>query len=75
MRELLRVAPDNAFALLDYAQLLTALGKLKAAEKTLRTALSVSPDNRTVLRTIARFYVHQGKPDIAHDIVRRHKRT
>lgn len=75
LRSLLRFAPDNALALLDYAQLQTALGKTKSAERSLRTALSLSPNNRTILRTLARFYVHTQRPDVAHQLIRRHART
>ncbi len=75
LRALLKSAPDNALALLDYAQFQAANGKLKAAEKSIRTALSLSPDNRTVLRTAARFFVHAEKEGFAHQLIRRHQRT
>jgi tetratricopeptide (TPR) repeat protein len=75
LRRLLKYSPDNTLALLDYAQLQTALGKSTLAERTLRTALALSPNNRTVLRTLARFYVHTQRPDAAHQLIRRHART
>lgn len=75
LRALLKYSPDNTLALLDYAQLQTALGKIKSAERALRTALALSPDNRTVLRTFARFYVHTQRPDAAHQLIKRHART
>lgn len=75
LRALLRTAPDNALALLDYAQLQSAIGKLTAAEQSLRVALSLAPNNRTVIRTVARFYVHANKSDLAHQLIRRHQRT
>lgn len=75
LRALLRYSPDNALALLDYAQLQTALGKIKSAERALRTALAISPNNRTVLRTLARFYVHIQRADTAHQLIKRHPRT
>ena len=75
LRALLKYSPDNTLALLDYAQLQTALGKVKSAERALRTALTLSPDNRTVLRTFARFYVHTHRPDAAHQLIKRHART
>ena len=75
LRALLRTAPDNAFALLDYAQLQAAVGKLPSAERAIRTALSLAPNNRTVIRSAARFFVHAGKPDTAHRLIRRHERT
>jgi tetratricopeptide (TPR) repeat protein len=75
LRALLRSAPDNPFALLDYAQLQAAVGKLESAKRALRTALSLAPNNRIVIRTAARFFVHVKQPDFAHYIIRRHSRT
>src|SRR5450830_372060 len=75
LRSLLRFSPDNALALLDFAQLQTALGKSRSAERALRTALSLAPNNRTVLRTLARFYVHTERPDVAHQLIKNHART
>jgi tetratricopeptide (TPR) repeat protein len=73
-RELL-VAPDNVLALLDMAQLQLAAGKLKAAKRHLFTALNLAPNGRIVLRTAARFFVHQGEPDRAHALIARHPAT
>jgi tetratricopeptide (TPR) repeat protein len=75
VRALLKSAPDNALALLDYAQFQAAVGRMERAERAIRTALSLRPDNRLVLRTAARFFVHAGKPDVGHTLIRRHART
>ena len=75
LRALLRTTPANALALLDYAQLQAALGKREAAEKSIVTALGLSPNNRTVIRTAARFYVHTDDPTKAHYLVRKHCKT
>jgi Flp pilus assembly protein TadD len=75
LRDLLRSAPDNTLALLDYAQLQAAVGKLDAAERAIRTALALSPNSRIVLRTAARYFVHAQKADLAHRILRQHTRT
>ena len=75
VRALLKSAPDNALALLDYAQFQAAVGRMERAERAIRTALSLRPDNRLVLRTAARFFVHAGKPDVGHALIRRHART
>jgi hypothetical protein len=75
LRSLLRFAPDNSFALLDYAQLQLAVGKPKTAERALRTALSLSPNNRLVLRTAARFLVHSRDFKQAHKLIQHHPRT
>lgn len=75
VRALLKSAPDNALALLDYAQFQAAVGRIDRAERAIRTALALRPDNRLVLRTAARFFVHAGKPDLGHALIRRHVRT
>jgi Flp pilus assembly protein TadD len=75
LRALLKTEQRNPLALLDYAQLQAAVGKLDAAERAIRTALSLAPNNRIVLRTAARFYVHLGQPDHAHWLIRTHRRT
>lgn len=75
LRGLLRFAPDNSLALLDFAQLQAAVGKNGAAERALRTALSLAPSNRLVLRTTTRFLVHANRADEAHQLLRRHQRT
>ena len=72
---LLRNDPSNSLALLDFAQLQAAIGRNEVAEKVLRTALGLIPNSRLVLRTLARFYVHDGKPDRAHALLRRPERT
>lgn len=75
LRALLRSAPDNTLALLDYAQLQVAVGKPKAAEKALRTALNLAPNNRLVIRTTARFLLHCQEPKLAHRLIQHHART
>lgn len=75
VRALLKSAPDNALALLDYAQFQAAVGRLERAERAIRTALALRPNNRLVLRTAARFFVHAGKADLGHALIRRHART
>lgn len=73
-RELL-VAPENLLALLDLAQLQLAAGKGEAARRLLTTALGLAPNGRIVLRTAARFHMHLGEPDRAHQIITRHPNT
>lgn len=75
LRSLLRTNPANPLALLDFGQLQASMGKVRVAERALRTALSLSPNSRVVLRTLARFLVHVGRIGEAHDIVARHPRT
>lgn len=75
LRKSLVVAPENLLALLDLAQLQLAAGKVSAAQRLITTALGIAPNGRLVLRTAARFYVHLGDVERAHQIIRRHPGT
>lgn len=75
LRALLSSNPNNALAWLDLAQFQAAQGKTKVAERSILAALNLAPDNRTVIRTAARFWVHANQHDLAHQLVRRHQRT
>lgn len=75
LRQVLRVNPSNPLALLDLAQFQLASGKQRLAERSLLSAVALSPNNRLVIRTLSRFYVHTRDPERAHTIVSRHLRT
>lgn len=75
LRKILRVNPANPLALLDLAQFQLTSGHTRRAERSVLTALSLSPGSRIALRTLARLYVHQRKFDQAHDLISRHART
>ena len=72
LRRQLLIAPENVMALLDIAQLQLAAGKFRAAKRYLDTALQLAPNGRIVLRTAARFLVHQGEYERAHALITRH---
>lgn len=75
LRRMLRINPSNPLALLDIAQLQLTSGKHRDAQRSLLSAISLSPNNRLVIRTLSRFYVHIKQPDRAHHLIRRHPRT
>jgi len=75
LRRTLRINPADPLALLDVAQFQLSAGNPKLAERSLRSALSLSPNSRIVIRTLARFYVHARRGDEAHALVRKHART
>lgn len=75
LRELLKINPANPLALLDFAQLQLVTGNVSRADRSLRSALSLSPNSRVVLRTLSRFYAHVNKPDQAQDLLAAHART
>ena len=67
--------PHNAIAWTDLALNYTIQGHPDKAERAIRTALSLAPGNRFILRSAARLYLHQDQPRIAHDILRRSEAT
>jgi len=65
LRSSLRQFPRNAFAWVDLARLYTVLGQLEPARRAIATGLSLSPDDRFVLRSASRFYLHYDDPEQA----------
>jgi hypothetical protein len=51
--------------LTETALLYTNLGMNSSAAELMKVAVAVSPDNRYVLRSLTRFWVHWGEPDKA----------
>jgi len=63
--------PRDPIAWVDLALGYVISGKIKHAERALKVAISLAPDDRFVLRAIARFYVHQDRSDLALHILRK----
>lgn len=63
--------PYNPINWVDIARLYSILGQDKKAERAIKNAFYLSPENRFVLRSVARFFVHIGDFDFAHDIIRK----
>jgi pentatricopeptide repeat protein len=63
--------PYNPVSWVEIARLYSILGQEKKALRAIRNAYYLSPENRFVLRSAARFYVHIGDEGAAHDIVRK----
>ncbi|GAN46006.1 tetratricopeptide (TPR) repeat protein [Methylobacterium sp. PvP062] len=74
-RDLTRLHPHDALAWVELALHQTVAGRDKRAERSMRVALQLSPDNRHVLRSASRLFLHMGDPERAHDIVRRSAAT
>ena len=75
LRKILRVNPANPLALLDLAQFQLTSGNTSQAMRSVTSALSLNPNSRIALRTMARLYVHQRRFDDAHSLISRHLRT
>lgn len=75
VRALIQTYPRNGIAWADLAYYLNLMGKSRAADRAMRTAVQLSPENRFVLRSASRFYIHCGEYDRAHDLLRRSEAT
>ncbi|MET4717141.1 Tfp pilus assembly protein PilF [Bradyrhizobium japonicum] len=64
-KRLLRVYPRDPLLFTETALLYTNLGLNNSAKQLLRAAAALAPNNRYVLRSLTRFWVHQAEPDRA----------
>lgn len=71
LRARLRSDPRNALAWADLARHHASHGKKERAERAIRAGLSQAPDNRFLLRSAARFFLHIKQPDRAHSLLLR----
>jgi tetratricopeptide (TPR) repeat protein len=74
-RRRIRLHPHNAVAWVELALNQTIGGHLKHAERSMTVALQLAPDNRHVLRSAARLFLHLGDPEHAHNILLRSTAT
>ena len=61
--------PNNPLLWCNLALLYTSLGVQDKAEKAIRSAVSLAPENRFILRSASRFYLHTGQKDRAHRLL------
>lgn len=75
LRERLRDDPRNAVGWLDLSRAYAICGENDKAVRAVRAAIALAPDNRFTLRSAARFYLHVGNAEDAHEILRRSEAT
>lgn len=75
LRALLRLSPRNAAVWADMARHYASEGNKRQALKCMKTALQLAPDHRWMLRTAARFLVHQENAEAAHRLLANHPRS
>lgn len=63
--------PRNPILWMDLAFYYSAIGQTKAAEGAVKVALSLNNENRYLLRSGSRFFMHIGSPDTALDFLRK----
>ncbi|WP_200384670.1 hypothetical protein [Rhodocyclus tenuis] len=71
IRKLLRIEPRNPVLMMDLARLYASSGLRDKAEKLARQAISLSPNNRWVLRSTSKLLSAHGKLDDAHKLLAR----
>ncbi len=69
LREQATEQPRNSILWVDLALAYTILGRFEQAERAIRAALRFGRNNRFVLRSAARFFIHIGDFDLAHSIL------
>ena len=74
-RRLLRYSPDNPIAWTELAHAYTAVAEGAKAERCLQAACQLAPNNRFVLRSATRFWIHDGDPEHSLWLLRRSNRT
>lgn len=67
--------PYNPINWIEIARYYSILGQDKKAERSIKNALFLASENRFILRSAARFFVHIGDIEFAHDIVRKSELT
>jgi tetratricopeptide (TPR) repeat protein len=73
----LRLNPSNPVYWIELGRLYTVIGQEEKAKRAIRNALFLAPENRFVLRSMARFFVHLGEEGIAfaHDNIKKSQIT
>lgn len=74
-RRRLKTRSNNAVAWVDLALAHTIQGMTERAQREIAHALQLAPDNRFVLRSAARFFVHLDRPELANHVLRSSRRV
>ena len=64
-----RMHPENAMAWVELSLLDVILGREKTAQRSMSVALQLAPNNRHVLRSAARLFLHFGDPVRAYEVI------
>ena len=74
-RQLLREEPNDPVTWVDLAYAYACLGKEEHSKRSMKVAVQLAPDNRFILRSAGRLWIHFEDPERAHRIVAKSKRT
>lgn len=75
IRRALRRDANNPIAWLNLSRTFAVIGQHGKAVRAMRVALAQAPDHRFALRSAARLFLHVGREDEAHAILRRSPAT
>jgi len=70
-RRRLRSAPHDAIGWVDLSLLHAQVGSTERAKRAMLVGLTLAPENRFVLRSAARFFLHASEPQRAHELLKR----
>lgn len=70
-RRLLKIDYRNPILLIDLARELTSKGHVRSALRYVRAASALAPQTRFVARCAARYFLHIGEPEAAHEVIQR----
>lgn len=74
-RQRTNIYPRDAIGWMELALVQTTHGGLKHARKSVAIALQLAPNNRHILRSASRFYLHCRDPERAHNLLLRAEAT
>ncbi len=69
LKRRLRLNPRNTVIWVDLSRLYSSQGHQRKSIRSMEIALNLAPDNRFVLRSATRLFVHYDEPDRAHRIL------
>lgn len=69
LRNLLNDYPRNALMWADLSLNYVLLGQLQQSREVMTRAIILAPNNRFILRSATRLFVHLDEPDTAHDLL------
>jgi tetratricopeptide (TPR) repeat protein len=75
LRDSLRNFPYNGIGWCELARYYLSIGKDKSAKRAMMTALHLAPNDRYVLRSAARCFIHLNEPELALRLVTEAPRT
>lgn len=70
LRARLKAYPRNAFLWAESSRLYSILGQNPQSSSAMNSAVYLAPDNRYILRSASRLFVHLHEPGRAHDLLK-----